>query len=137
MGVLVLMAATPAGAQEWRERKCRYESLNGEPGHTQHEVRRTIGCAVQHWSVSGGLAQALCIARRESGLRARAENPTSSASGVYQMLDSTWRSWRFGALAPFARRMELSTNVFHARANVLIGIQAAHRWGWGPWGYAC
>lgn len=38
----------------------------------------------------GGIAA--CIAKYESGGNPRAENPSSSASGLYQFIDSTWRS---------------------------------------------
>jgi hypothetical protein len=33
-----------------------------------------------------------CVRRHESGGNYRAENPTSTASGAYQWLDSSWRS---------------------------------------------
>ena len=50
-----------------------------------------------------------CVRRHESGGNYRAENPTSTASGAYQFLDSTWRTmsaraghsgWGHAASAP-------------------------------------
>lgn len=43
-------------------------------------------------AVGGGGARAWIIAR-ESGGNPRAQNPTSSASGLYQMIDGTWRAY--------------------------------------------
>ena len=42
-----------------------------------------------HTPPSGFLA---CVRRHESGGNYRAENPTSTASGAYQFLDSSWRT---------------------------------------------
>jgi len=50
-----------------------------------------------------------CVRRHESGGNYQAENPTSTASGAYQFLDSTWRTlsaraghsgWGHAASAP-------------------------------------
>jgi hypothetical protein len=121
----------------WRYTNCRYGTLRGGPAFNRVEIKRTIGCAVQHWNVPGGLSMALCIANRESGFNAHAANPYSSAAGVYQMLSSTWGSWRHGTLARFADRWNLSRSVFHGRANVMIGVKAMSRWGLSPWGGGC
>ncbi len=80
---------------------------------------------------------ALCIARRESGLYEFAANPSSSASGIFQIVDSTWYAWRFGYFADRANMLDLSTSVFDARANVMIGVWAMNAYGLGPWGYGC
>ena len=45
--------------------------------------------AAAHPRPGGFLA---CVRQHESGGDYRAENPTSSASGAYQFLDSTWRT---------------------------------------------
>jgi Transglycosylase-like domain len=34
-----------------------------------------------------------CVVKRESGGNPRAQNPTSSASGLFQFIDSTWRAY--------------------------------------------
>lgn len=43
----------------------------------------------QHTPPGGFLA---CVRRHESGGNYRAENPSSTASGAYQYLDSSWRT---------------------------------------------
>ena len=65
-------------------------------------------------SRSGGSAGGLtgiarAIARCESGLNPRAENPRSSASGLFQFIDSTWQS--VTGLAPPASAYSVSTQV--------------------------
>lgn len=49
------------------------------------------------------------IAQCESGMNPRAENPRSSASGLFQFIDSTWRS--VTGLAPPASAYSVSTQV--------------------------
>lgn len=49
------------------------------------------------------------IARCESGLNPHAENPRSSASGLFQFIDSTWRS--VTGLAPPASAYSVGTQV--------------------------
>jgi hypothetical protein len=130
-------ADTAVTETRWRYTNCRYGTLYGGSGFNTREVKRTIRCAVDHWNVPGGESMALCIANRESGFRPHADNPSSSAAGVYQMLDSTWNSWRHGSLSKFANRWNLSRSVYHARANVLIGVKAMSRWGLTPWAGGC
>lgn len=97
----------------------------------QQKVRWLVACACITWPVSGGLNYALSIADRESGLWPYAKNPSSSASGVFQFVSSTWDglvdSW------PVMNRWT-GTWVFSARGNVLRAIRLAHELGhWGPW----
>lgn len=117
-----------------RHAHCRYESWNGHAGFTDHEVKLLISCAVDHYSVPGGAVRALYVANRESGYECRARNPFSTASGVLQITASTWNSW-WSTLAPRLNpEWRLRKHVLGCRPNVMIGILAAHRWGWGPWG---
>ncbi len=105
-------------------------------------VRDLIRCAV-HWrSVSGGVPQALAVAQCESGLIPWAVGGDNL--GLFQHRDDYWprraralldRSWfgRFPAPygSPGDRRL-----AFWARANVLVSIRYAHRYGWGAWSCA-
>lgn len=115
---------------------CRFRYLDGNPVFSKGEVASTIKCAVHRWHVAGGIEEALCIARRESGLNWYADNPTSSASGVYQFVEGTWVS-QVSARAEFVKFQELQRSVWNARSNVMIAIRSAHGAGWGPWGGGC
>ena len=58
--------------------------------HSAEEVQRLI---VEYSKQHGiGSAAPLCIARLESGFNPRAANPRSSAKGVFQYLDGTWKA---------------------------------------------
>jgi soluble lytic murein transglycosylase-like protein len=63
------------------------------------------------------------VAKCESGFDPRAKNPRSTASGVFQFIDTTW------AGTPEAKA---GRSVFDAAANVEAGARLA-RGGWGPW----
>lgn len=112
---------------------CRFRYFDGMVVFSKAEVRLEIRCAVKRWPVPGGVTEALRIARRESGLNWYAQNPTSSAAGVFQFVDGTWSSTRY-RLAEFAQRQELDPSVLNARSNVILAIRSAHGAGWGPWG---
>lgn len=137
--VVALSLATPAEAGRARyvgrhqTPSCRFRYYDGHVAFSKQEVRYTIRCAVRRWPVPGGIDQALYVARRESGLNWYADNPYSSASGVYQFVDGTWDGQMRGR-APFINKQEIQRSVWNARSNVLIAIRYAHMAGWGPWG---
>src|SRR5262245_54023103 len=96
IGVMTLAPSLPeahACSIAKRYRVCRFESLDHHRGFSSWEVRSTVACAVDHWSVPGGFGTALYIAERESGLYCKARNPYSSATGIFQIVDGTWASW--------------------------------------------
>lgn len=114
-----------------RHAHCRYESWNGRAGFTDHEVRMLIYCAEDHFNTNIGTA--LDVADRESSFECKAQNSSTSAAGIYQIVASTWSSW-WSAIRPRFDGWGLHNNRLLCRANVLISINAAHRWGWGAWG---
>lgn len=64
------------------------------------------------------------IVRRESGFNPRAKNPTSSASGLYQFINGTWRTCRTGY--PTAMSAPVSVQVQCARKIWDHGRGAGH-----------
>jgi muramidase (phage lysozyme) len=70
---------------------------------------------IRHYSVQYGISAdlPLRIARCESNFRWDAKNPSSTASGVFQFLSSTW------ATKPLAQQ---GASVFNADANVHTAI---------------
>ncbi len=119
------------GPGEWRYRRCRFQWRDGRRNWSATEVELTIRCAASHWSVD--VSTALRIASCESGLYQFSDNPYSSASGVYQMLASTWASWRSSITRTWGSWWRLSTSVWNARANVVTAIVHAHLYGWSAW----
>ena len=74
-----------------------------------------------------------CVIRHESGMTrhpAKAENPRSSASGLFQMIDGTWR--HYAAHVPGARKYHHAS---HAPASVQwdVGLLAVKWHGRGNW----
>jgi len=63
------------------------------------------------------------IAFCESTYDPSAQNPTSSAAGVYQVIE---KSWRWVSDKPWALRYNLET-------NVQVAAQLYERMGWSPW----
>lgn len=115
---------------DWRSERCRFRWLDGRRGFSDWEVKKTIRCAVQHWSVPGGAEGALCIAVKESGLNEWADNPYSTAAGVYQFVASTWESVKAIFEMPW---WKLRESVYNARSNIVRAIRKAHAgWSWWP-----
>lgn len=79
------------------------------------------------WAGTGQADRAVAIARRESGLRCDADNPRSSAAGLFQTL-SIHR--------PRAERLGLTwANVTGPDCfdDVLLAFDMWQDGGWGPW----
>jgi len=67
---------------KWKAAQAKKEAV-------KKTVKRTTATTTRRVSLSGIAA---CIAKYESGGNPRAENPTSSASGLFQFIDGTWRA---------------------------------------------
>jgi hypothetical protein len=121
-------------------KNCRYGTLYGSESFNAREVIATQRCIDR--KLHAGLATGLCISKHESGLNPYAKNPYSTASGIFQFLDSTWSSVRNNH-ARFFARYKLSSSVFNARSNVMAAYKLAQTsGGWtGPWlqwaSYSC
>lgn len=67
---------------------------------------------------------AACIAKYESGGNPTAQNPTSSASGLYQFIDGTWDNYGGYSRAMYAP-VSVQTEKFY---QVWDGGRGAHNW---------
>jgi len=142
-----LLAAAPGDANrgvEWRwEHQCRFRNLEGGPSFSTREIRLELACAADTWAPSPCSRDNGCSATVEakvyevfgceSGFNEYADNPVSSASGVGQVLDSTWDGWTAG-FRRFMRRWSLGDSVWNGRANAILSVRVAAG-GWGPWEY--
>ena len=141
-----LLAAAPGDANrgvEWRwEHQCRFRNLEGGPSFSTREIRLELACAADTWTPSpcseGGCsatveAKVYDVFGCESGFNEYADNPISSASGVGQVLDSTWDGWT-DRFRRFMRRWGLHGSVWNGRGNAILSVRVAAG-GWGPWEY--
>ncbi|HEY7399780.1 MAG TPA: hypothetical protein VH989_02660 [Actinomycetota bacterium] len=105
------------------DRVCDYHWKKGT-----WQLKQLIRCSARRWQVAGGPDKAVAVARCESNLNAKAYNPGGYA-GVFQQAVNYWpgRSKTFG----FKHR-----SVFNGRANIIVSIRMAHRYGWSAWGCA-
>jgi phage-related protein len=99
-------------------------------GPVQETVRAVA--ATRGWG-SGPQWDALdWIVRKESGWRPTAQNPVSSASGLFQMIDGTWRAYRppqassfaKARLAPVNHQAVAGMNYFGGRYGSPVGARA-------------
>lgn len=131
---LLVTVAIPANASNdrpegWRDQQCRFARQDGHKGWTDREILAGIACATDKWSVPGGYSGAVCIAQHESGLNEHARNPSTSAGGLYQWLES---SWPIRSYPELVRRWGLSSSRFNARSAFTISVRVAQNGGWSP-----
>jgi hypothetical protein len=71
-----------------------------------------------------------CVVHRESRGNPRAENPTSSASGLFQFLDGTWRAYarESGVGARYARASSAPPSVQWALARWVVEHKGRYPW---------
>lgn len=129
---------TAAHAGQWRWHLCKFQTMDGHQGFSDLEVKRTARCAEEKFPVSAGFATVACIARRESGWNEFAKNPSSSASGVFQVVSGTWSGWHYEFAKKWQQwRVWHNSSVFNARTNVFRSVFVMHRRGLSPWGGSC
>jgi hypothetical protein len=122
---LLLPAATTAHAARRSEIRSSFCDVDWRAGDAQ--VRRLIRCAAGRWSVPGGAAKAVDVARCESGFEPDAYS--TGNAGVYQHSTRYWpdraQNWGFRGWS-----------VYNGRANVIVTIRMVHRFGWDAWSCA-
>lgn len=121
--VALLVLPSPASASTPHVAKDCPQAATNPDG-----VKALIRCAAPKLGVS--TSKALYIAWRESHYQPHAKNPHSSARGVFQVIDSTWRYF----LSHFRWGHQVGTWVEDGRANVILSLRYVKRNGWSPWG---
>lgn len=137
IGLLIAAAfgqASQASERFDRSDECRYATSDGRRGWSTQDVRRTIVCATERWSVPGGASRALEIAACESGADLL-DRSTDGYAGTFQQTVRYWPGRR-ATYNPDAWEQQLHRSVFNPRANVVVSIRMAHAGGWGPWSCA-
>jgi hypothetical protein len=104
----------------------------------QHFSKRQIRCAVAAFGpVTGGVARAVCIAKRESGLIPTAESPDAKYLGLFQHAAKAWKTRYVDYTKP---SWALPTSALKGRTNAVVTIRMVVRlggWkaaGWSPKG---
>ena len=133
---------------------CDEPRFNVKPEMGGEKVRRKmvalIKCAIDKWSVPGGLSKALDVAYCESGdnlwpwsyYDEKGDGAPFGCAGVFQQNTKYWVGRVHEYLKPkwFTKfewkRILTRQGAYNARANVLVSIQMAHAGGWGPWSCA-
>ena len=111
----------------WRSDECRFGGVD-QAAWTVREIKLTMDCAIDKWSVPGGFDKALDVALCESG--ADLKDPGGDGyAGTFQQSERYW-SDRQSRLEPRSWDRDLSENAANPRANVVVSIRMAHASGW-------
>jgi len=86
--------------------------------------------SIRHWSELYGIdsALAIAIATCESELNPKARNPNSTAKGLFQFLDGSWRFYgllKWGTLK--------GKSVLNYEDNAELGVWVIANYGTSPW----
>jgi hypothetical protein len=130
----------------WDEEACRVpepepaavaSSAPSSGSRSGGSVSSGMGSGVEQWR---GLVEAyfpgdqvgiaLCIMAAESGGNPSAENPRSSAAGLFQFLKSTWDSM---VPSDVTGGSYSSGQVFNAEANIRAAAWLSQNVGWSQW----
>ena len=117
------LATNVSGVSTVPDRVCDYHWKRGP-----WQLKQLIRCSARRWHVAGGPDKAVAVAKCESHFNPKAYNPGGYA-GVFQQAVHYWpgRSKTFGFK---------HWSVFNGRANIMVSVRMAHRFGWGGWGCA-
>ena len=125
----LVFAIAPAASAQHSPGPCAFH--REEDVTVRQHSRDQIDCAVGKWDVPGGVAVALCIAKRESGLLPWAESGDGMNKGLFQQHVNYWD----GNYDTYTRRAwDMPKRILSGRTNTVVSIRMAHDIGWGPWG---
>lgn len=128
-----LQTTAQAKDTEWREKECRYQSLD-KGLWTAREERLTAECATRKWSVPGGLSEFDAIAACESGWN-RFANNAGRYVGLFQHAASAYVA-RIQQYDPPAWDRGLSTRWQNSRGQIVMSARMMHAVGTSPWSCA-
>lgn len=117
--------------QQWRFRQCRFQSLD-HALWTDREERLTAQCAVDRWSVPGGMSKFMAVGSCESGWNRFASN-AGNYLGIFQHAAGAWLGRVHAAETTHLRLNPKWTN---SRTQVIVTAKIAHASGWGAWSCA-
>jgi membrane-bound lytic murein transglycosylase MltF len=92
-----------------------YNSILSPAEAFKEEIKSVIITKAVRNNIDPGLF--LRIAMCESGLNPQAKNPISSASGIFQFLQSTWSSWGKGDVFDVNNNVDAAIRLFLARGT--------------------
>ena len=131
-------ARSLALARVWRGTRATLRSETTAPGgpspsrdpYPAGSIHDLIVSLFTRIAGSDQVSTALCVAWRESRFDPYANNPSSSAAGLFQWTASSWSvySSRYG----FG-----GASAYDAGANAAVAAYAVADGGWGPWGGGC
>lgn len=111
-------------------RQCRFQWVD-KPLWTAREERLTAKCAVDHWSVYGGLSKFIAVGSCESGWY-RFANNGGNYLGLFQHSASAWY-YRTRSYIPIKWRWGQWDRWTNSRAQIIVTARMVHMGGWGPW----
>jgi hypothetical protein len=123
--------ASPAGTHVPPQRVSGPCAIVREDGEAIQDFSiRLITCAADRWPVPGGADQAICIARRESGLVPTASSPSGEFVGLFQHSAAAWPD----RYAEWTRPVwQLKENPFNGRTASVVTMRMVNVDGWGAW----
>ncbi len=101
-----------------------HASTNTLPNVQKAPVTQQIAQYASYYGVDGKLA--LAIAKCESRLNPLAKSKISTAKGIYQFLDSSWKEYSL-------KRWRVVKDVFDDSSNIELGIWLLSIEGTAPW----
>jgi hypothetical protein len=110
-------------------RQCQFNWLDAQTW-TNREELRTARCAVDRWSVAGGLAKFVAVIDCESGWSRFAYNSAGPYVGLFQ--HDLW-AWPLRVRAYEPLKWDLKESWSNARTAIVITARMVHMGGWGPW----
>ncbi len=133
----ILATGSQAEAATWRNRECRYQTLDGRWGWTVNEAKATIRCAAARFGIDVDMA--LFVAYHESHFYARVG---SSHCGIYQHTRSAFPSRIDGAADRWPRYSWFGGRCENARSNIFAAFDLVKDSGgwydhWCRWAAYC